>query len=81
MIRFKFTLKWQNGLLNNFFDYIDDKKIKHYSGIQGNSKIHLIVMVKKKHPLYNKMYEIVRPHCNENETQKILSIFMRVRNL
>ncbi|XP_065200049.1 ubiquitin-like protein 4A [Planococcus citri] len=55
----------------------DDKKIKHFTRLQNNSKIHLIVVIKKTYPLYNKLYDIVRLHCNETETQKILSIFMR----
>lgn len=37
------------------------------------------MVTKKKHPLYNKVYEILRPHFSEKETQKILCLFMRVR--
>lgn len=55
--------------------------LNSYFEIKEGSKIHLVMITKKKYPLYKKMYEILRPHYTEKETQKILGIFMRVCNI
>lgn len=57
----------------------DNETLQCCPQIADGSKLHLIMVTKKKHPLYNKVYEILRPHFSEKETQKILCLFMRVR--
>ncbi|KAK7601227.1 hypothetical protein V9T40_008668 [Parthenolecanium corni] len=55
----------------------DNETLQCCPQIADGSKLHLIMVTKKKHPLYNKVYEILRPHFSEKETQKILCLFMR----